>query len=114
MTESIGTKLTSLIATIVPLNLSEAATDAYPYAVYDQTLTYRRTKDGVAAITADCTIHVYDKVFATAETKAQAIISKLETDMRDTQYVATLRTVDRDCVQEIWDIQLNYTIKQLS
>ena len=45
MTESIGTRLTALISPIVPLYLSEASTDTYPYAVYSQTLTYRRDKD---------------------------------------------------------------------
>ena len=113
MTESIGTQLVSLLASVIPLNLSEAATEEYPYAVYDQTLTYLRDKDGVYAITADTDIHIYGKDFSTVETKAESIISTLETSMRGDTYVATLRTVNRDCVDEVWDIQLNYTIKQL-
>ena len=113
MTESIGTKLSTLLASIVPLNLAEAATEAYPYAVYDQTLSYNRTKDAVDSITANTEIHVYSKIFSEANTIAGSIITKLETDMRDATYVATLRTVDKDCVSGIWDIQLNYTIKQL-
>lgn len=113
MTDSIGTRLTALISPIVPLYLSEASTDTYPYAVYSQTLAYRRDKDEVYAITADTEIHVYGKVFGEVEAKARQIVTKLESDMRDGTYVATLRTVDRDRVQEIWDIQLSYTIKQL-
>jgi hypothetical protein len=113
MTESISTQLVTLLSEIIPLNLAEAATEEYPYAVYDQTLTYNRTKDGVYAITADTDIHIYGKDFSVVEGKAALIITTLEEDMRNDTYVATLRTVNRDCVNEVWDIQLNYTIKQL-
>ena len=111
--ESIGTKLATLLGSVVPLALAEAATDVYPYATYSQTLNYRRSKDEVCMISADTEINVYAKAFSDADTAAASIISTLETSMRDDTYVATLRSVNKDCTNGIWDFQLNYTIKQL-
>ena len=114
MTESIGTRLVALIDPIIHLHLSEAEVEDYPYAVYEQTVTEHRTKDGVYKITANTLIHIYSKSFSEADSASLQIQSKLETQMRDETYIATLRTVNKYCVEGVWDIQLNYLVTQLN
>lgn len=113
MIERIGIRLTELMEDIVPINLSEAETDTYPYATYEQTPTYLHSKDGGALrIRSEVVIHIYDKDFSVAEGKMDLVISSLETNMHDATFGAYLRTVDKDCSTGVWDIELNYTIVQ--
>lgn len=113
MTESIGTKLTTLCAGIVPFYLSEAETEAYPYAVYEQTVEEFRTKDGVYKITADSYIRIYSKSFDEAQAKADLIRTALD-GSSDGQYVIRHRTTTKDCVEDVWVIELLYFVKQTS
>ena len=113
MTESIGTRLTSLMAGILPINLSEAETNTYPYATYEQTPTYIQSKDGeTLRIRSEVVIHIYDKVFSTADGKKDLVVSAIDSNMHDATFGAYLRTVDKDCSTGVWDIELNYTIVQ--
>ena len=113
MTESIGVRLDSLIGTILPINLSEAETNAFPYATYEQTPAYTADKDGkVLRIRSEVTIHIYDRVFSTAEDKATQVMSTIASAMHDGTFGASLRTVNKECTDGIWDFELNYTILQ--
>lgn len=113
MTESIGIKLTDLCKDIIPFYLSEAETEAYPYAVYEQTVEEFRTKDGVYKITADSYIRVYSKSFDEAQAKADQIRAALD-GSPDGQYVIRHRTTSKDCVEDVWVIELLYFVKQTS
>lgn len=113
MTESIGTKLTTLCGGIIPFYLAEAETESYPYAVYEQTTEEWRTKDGVYQITAESSIRIYGKDFDAVQTKADLIKTALDGNT-DGQYIIRHRTTNKDCVEDVWVIELNYYVKQTS
>ncbi len=113
MTESIGVKLTALCGDIVPFYLAEAETEAYPYAVYEQTTQEFRTKEGVYKITADSYIRIYSKSFDEAQAKADLVRAALDNNP-DGQYVIRHRTTNKDCVEDVWVIELLYYVKQTS
>lgn len=113
MTESIGVKLTALCGDIVPFYLAEAETEAYPYAVYEQTTQEFRTKEGVYKITADSYIRIYSKSFDEAQAKADLVRAALDNNP-DGQYVIRHRTTNKDCVEDVWVIELLYFVKQTS
>ena len=113
MTESIGAKFVEVITPLVHINLSEAESSNYPYAVYDQTLTYRRNKDGVDNIGATSDIHIYGKDFAQVDGIAAGIAAAVKEEMQNDTYYAVLRTVDKTCTEGVWDIQMNYSVRQL-
>lgn len=114
MTESIGTQLYTLLSSVVTLNLSEAETESYPYAVYDAPIVPVFSKDGVMKYMSETVITVYAKDFDTAQAKADSIISTLETGMRSAQYSATLTSNTPSRVDGIWGIELKYRINQYS
>ena len=111
MTESIGHKLTELCEFILPFYLSEAETESYPYAVYDQTTEEHRTKDGVYKITAESTIRVYSKDFDEAQRKADAIRAALDGNT-DNRYIIRFLRQTKDCLEDVWSIELVYFVKQ--
>ena len=113
MTESIGEKLTTLCGSLVPFYLSEAETESYPYAVYEQTTQEFRTKDGVYKITADSYIRIYSKSFDEAQAKADLIRSALD-NSQDGQYIIRHRTTTKECMEDVWVIELLYFVKQTS
>lgn len=114
MIESIGTQLYTLLSGIVTLNLNEAETESYPYAVYDAPVTPVRSKDGVIKYTTQAVITIYAKDYDTVAAKADAIVAALETSMRTAQYSATLVSNTSSRVEGIWGIELTYTINQYS
>ena len=111
MTESIGTKLTTLCGEIVPFYLSEAETKAYPYAVYNQTVQAFSTKEGVYKYVAESTIRVYSKDFDEAQTKADAIVAALDGNT-DTDYLIKFLRRSKECDEDVWSIELVYYVKQ--
>lgn len=113
MTESIGTHLTSICEEIVPFYLSEAETEAYPYAVYEQTVQAFRTKDGVYKYTTDSYIRIYSNDFDEAQAKADLVCGALDSQS-DGQYVIRHRSTSKDCVEGVWVIELLYFVKQTS
>ena len=112
MTEAIGTHLTTLCAGIVPFYLSEAETESYPYAVYEQTTQEFRTKDGVYKITAESMIRVYSKDFDEAQVIADRIRAELDNDNSEQFVIAFLRQ-SKDCTEGVWALELVYFVKQI-
>lgn len=113
MTESIGIKLTELCKDILPFYLSEAQQDVYPFAAYEQTVQEFRTKDGVYKITADVYIRVYSENADEAMQKADLIREVLDTS-DDPQYVIRFQSSNTTCVDNVWDVELQYYVKQTS
>jgi hypothetical protein len=111
MTESIGAKLTDLCEFILPFYLSEAETETYPYAVYEQTTQEFRTKDGVYKITAESTIRVYSTDFGEAQQKANAIRAALD-GCNDARYIIQFLRQSKDCLEDVWCIEMVYYVKQ--
>jgi hypothetical protein len=101
------------MAEILPINLSEAETNTYPYATYEQTPARLQGKDGeTLRIRSEVVIHIYDKVFSTAEGKKDLVAAAIASNMHDDTFGASLRTVNKDCSTGVWDIEMNYTIVQ--
>ncbi len=113
MTESIGQMLTTRCCDVIAFYLSEAETEAYPYAVYEISATEYRTKDGVYKITAEPRIRIYDRDFDTAQAKADAIRNALETPA-DGQYIVRYLSGSKECVDGVWSLELVYFVKQTS
>jgi len=116
MTESIGIMLTNVCKGIVPFFLSEAQTESYPYAVYEYTPQEFRTKDGIYKITADVYIRVYSEDADDAEAKAAAIKEALDaycgTAYNNGQYILRLQATTESCTEGVWQIELQYFVKQ--
>lgn len=116
MTESIGIMLADLCGSILPFYLSEAETEDYPYAVYEYTPNEFRTKDGVYKITADVYIRVYSENPDDAETKAAAIKAVLDAytdeDENAGQYVLRQQSSSETCMEGVWQIELQYYVRQ--
>lgn len=111
MSEAIGKKIVELVSPIVPIWLSEAETEEYPYAVYKQTVQEHRTKDGVYKYTAEPELHVYAKDFDQADAIAEQIKAAIAEGLAE-PFTGALRTQDKDCTAGVWDIELLYFVKQ--
>ena len=111
MTESIGIKLTELCSGILPFYLSEAESERYPYATYEQTIQEFRTKEGVYKIIADSFIRVYSDDSDQALQKAAAVREVLDAGS-DSTYVIRFQTENITCVDNVWTVELQYYVKQ--
>lgn len=114
MTETIGEQITSLCTDLVPTFYSEAETESYPYMVYDQVVTEHRTKDGVYKLTSEVELKVVSNDFDEADDAASAVADCIDSFMNEDPYTARKGMVSKDCVEQIWTIQMNYTITQKS
>lgn len=113
MIESIGQKLTSLCEGILPFYLSEADAKGYPYAVYRQDVQTFRTKDGVYKFTAESRIRVFSKDADEALAKAEAIKAALDANT-DPAFVIRQVQETKDCLEDVWRIDVVYFVKQTS
>lgn len=110
MIERIGKKLTEILAPIVSLNLSEAETEAYPYAVYDYNPIPTYTKDGIVGYSADVTLAVVSTQFDEADRIRQEVMDSINT-IGD-GFSVMLQEWSPECVEGIWIIQILFNIKQ--
>jgi len=115
ITENIGEKIVTLIGSIVTLYLSEAQTETYPYAVYEQTVSPVTDKSQEAiAYTADTTIRLYSKDFSDIDTKLQSVKTAIANGMDGSQYSAALTSESKNCVDDVWCLEITYQIFQIS
>lgn len=115
ITENIGEKIVTLIGSIVTLYLSEAQTETYPYAVYEQTVMPIDDKGPDAvAYESDTIIRLYSKDFTDADAKLQSIKTAIAAGMEGPQYFASLNSEQKNCVDDVWCMELSYQIFQLS
>ncbi len=111
MAELIGAKITSLCNTIIPVYYSEAETGSYPYMVYDQVVTEKRNKDGAYKLVSEAELKVISNDFDEADGKAALVAAALANGLTGSfSYRAGM--VSKDCVDQVWTIQMNYTITQ--
>ena len=114
MTDALREKLVYVCANAADLYLSETEKDSYPYVVYDMTTTAQMTKDGISAFIGDTKIRVVGQVLENLDTTRAAIESAIASGMHDTQFSSYLRDVTKECVDGIWTIEMNYTLKQFA
>lgn len=114
MTENIGQKITEFLAGVVPVNLSEAETDAYPFAVYDYTAEPLRTKDGVAKYSAEVRLRVVSKDADQAIQKADAAAQAIHAGAAATagSYVMRVMSSSTTCVDGIWTVEMMINTNQ--
>lgn len=116
MIESIGIMLTDVCKPILPFYLSEAETEAYPYAVYEQTVQEFRTKEGVYKITADSYIRIYSDDADQALAKADQVKAALDVytgyPFDVGKYVIRHQATTQSCTDGVWQVELQYYVKQ--
>ena len=112
MTDSLRDKLVNVLADVVPIYLSEADTEAYPWAVCDMTTHPVQDKDGVCGYTGDATIRLVGQDPGALDTLRSSVESAIATGMHDSTFGSWLISTDKECVEDLWTIELNYTLKQ--
>lgn len=113
--ETLRDTLASVIeATGVPVNQSEAESGVYPFVTYEMTVNPLRTKDGVYGYLGTSIIHIVSNDFDEADAVREAVEEAIEAAMVTEKYSARETSIDKDCLDGIWTIELNYTLKQLS
>lgn len=112
MDERIRSELVAAARTVVPTYLSEAETDAFPYAVYDFSPEYLSTKDGVYKISADVPVVVYSKAYSEAAQAAERIAAALMARLVPPAFRVSLSSRADRCVEGVWQIEIRYKINQ--
>jgi len=114
MTESLRTKLVSLLTTAqVEVRLSEDETQGYPFVTYDMAVYPMTDKDGVYKYTGETYIRIVSDDFGEADTIRATVEGAIETGMGFGQiYSSRLISTSKDCVSDIWTIELYYMLAQ--
>lgn len=112
MIDSLRAKLVSVCKSVCQIVLSEDEAEGYPYAVYDMTTVPMLDKDGVCAFSGDCKIRVVSDKKNEADTTAIALQAAIAAQMRSSAFNSRLDDVTKDCVDNLWTIEHNYTLKQ--
>jgi hypothetical protein len=116
MKENIGSTLQTLCMsqqTPILLYLSEAESEAYPYAVYEADYTPYYDKDGVYKIVADVTVRGYSKDHVEAENLASSIDELILANFASGGYtVRQVSQLKKECLQETWSVGYQYRITQ--
>lgn len=112
MKDSLRDKLVYVCRDICRLVLSEDEQKSYPYAVYDMTSEARSDKDGVYAYSAETKIRIVSDDPDEVDTTADAVRAAIESGMRDSVFFSRLVNSAKECVEGVWTVEMNYTLKQ--
>lgn len=112
MTDDLGKDLTTAVGNNVPLFFGEAEVDDYPFCVYNRVIREQRTKDGIAAIMSELSLEVVSDTYEVAKSLADIVRSAV--DGLGPKYVIAYLSTEPVCVSGVWDIRLEYNIKQIS
>ena len=114
MTERLRTKLVSLLTTAqVDVRLSEDETKAYPFVTYEMTVNPVRDKDGVCKFTGETYIRIVSDDFDEADTIRATVEGAIEAGMGyGVDFCSRLISTDKDCVNDVWTIELYYNLAQ--
>jgi len=110
--DRIGKVLVAAVKGIVPISLYEAETDAYPYAVYEHSPEYFRTKDGVYKIVSSLPVTVYGKRFADTRPLADKVEEAVLAAMNDGTFRTFTVSRSDTCVEGIWRSEVRFQITQ--
>ena len=115
ITETLRTTLEAVLSAAgVNLWLSEAETRDYPYVTYEMTVNPLRSKDGVYGSLGNTLIRVVSDNIEEAEVNLTKVVAAVEEGLSDNTYSSRLISIDKDCVDGVWTLELNYTLKQHS
>lgn len=112
MRDTISEQFFSAMDGIVPVFLSEAETEVYPYAVYRSTVSTRYTKDGPNSAYSVLTCDVYGKDYDECYGIADAINDAVEEKMNTDEFHSQLYECTASCTGGTWDITMTFHIKQ--
>lgn len=112
MTDSLRDKLVAVLSGVATVNLSEDAKDSYPWVVYDMTTHPIMDKDGICGYSGDATIRLVDKDPDALDTLRSSVENAIATGMRDSAFSSKLNDITKECVEDVWTIELTYTLKQ--
>lgn len=112
MTDSLREKLNSVLSPLCDVHLSEAEVDNYPYVVVDLPTTPLRDKDGIYGFSGEARIRVVGDDFDICDGISGNIADAIAREMHDDVFYSILRDIDKECVDGVWTIELNYTLKQ--
>lgn len=112
MTDSLRDKLVAVLSGVATINLSEDAKDSYPWVVYDMTTHPIMDKDGICGYSGDATIRLVDKDPDALDTLRASVENAIATGMRDSAFSSKLNDITKECVEDVWTIELTYTLKQ--
>lgn len=112
MTDSLRDKLVAVLSGVATINLSEDAKDSYPWVVYDMTTHPIMDKDGICGYSGDATIRLVDKDPDALDTLRASVENAIATGMRDLAFSSKLNDITKECVEDVWTIELTYTLKQ--
>lgn len=110
--DRIGKVLVAAVKGIVPISLYEAETDAYPYAVYEHSPEYFRTKDGVYKIVSSLPVTVYGKTFSDTRPLADKVEEAVLAAMNDGAFRSVTVSRSDTCVEGIWRSEVRFQITQ--
>ena len=112
MIDSIRIKLKSILASIAGINLSEADASSGPYVVYDLTTAPVLSKDGIESYRGDAKFRIVGRDIDTLDVIRASVESAIASGMRDGVFGSFLLDITKECVEDLWTIELNYTLKQ--
>lgn len=114
MTESLRTQLVSILTSAnVRIRLSEDETKQYPFVTYEMTVNPVRDKDGVCKFVGDTYIRIVSDDFDEADRIRVTVEAAIEGGMGyGQQYSSRLISTDKDCVNDVWTIELYYNLAQ--
>ena len=113
MTDALLDKLNAVLSGVTTrVNLSEAETEEYPYVVFDITSSPLRDKAGVWGFSGDTKIRIVGDDIFNVEPLLDDIEDAISSEMSDGVFSSKLIDTSKECVDGIWTIELNYTLKQ--
>lgn len=110
--DRIGKALVAAVRDIVPVSLYEAETDAYPYAVYEHSPEFFRTKDGVYKIVSSLPVTVYGKTFSLTRPLADKVEEAVLAAMNDGAFRSITVSRSDTCVEGLWRSEVRFQITQ--
>ena len=110
--DRIGKAVVAAVKEVVQVSLYEAETDAYPYAVYEHSPEYFRTKDGVYKIVSNVPVTVYGKMFADTRPLADKLEEAVLSAMNDGTFRTFTVSRSDTCVEWIWHSEVRFQITQ--
>jgi hypothetical protein len=110
--ELIGDAFVDAVKDIAPCFLAEAEADDYPFIVYNQTIVPLMGKDGVCGLESSFVATIVSNDFEEAEDIAGAVAAAMRTAESMQPYAVYPNTINRDCTNKVWEIELTWTIRQ--
>ena len=114
MTESLRTTLVAILTNAgVEVRLSEDEAKEFPFVTYEMTVTPVMDKDGVCKFVGDTYVRIVSDDFGEADAIRATVETAIEAGMgHGMVYSSRLINSNKDCVSDIWTLELYYSLSQ--